>query len=363
MKFAYPCSEQKSLLTSRHVRSCLIGSALLVASAHAQAHTFCVSSAAELQGALDEASDGGIYNGENNIVLVVKGTYMVGSATSNGPFHYHSTAATGQFRILGGYNAACTLRTKKASLTVLDGNGIAQVLSIRRSTSNIAVIYLTIQNGETNQPGGGLMINPLSGDDSGADIENNIIRNNHTSNQAGGLFVHAGDAGDDLYVLNNVITGNSADFDIGAGAVIGNSPIASVYNNTVTRNTTALAGGTGGLYYGGAGADAYIANNIFWNNTTYGIYLTSSHVHLDNNDIGTAGGFSPVSSTGNISLNPRFVDAVGGDFHLAGDSPLLGAFPLGFANLDPDGNGSPTSGKVDCGAYNETIFIDGFDGN
>ncbi len=145
--------------------------------------------------------------------------------------------------------------------------------------------------------------------------------------------------------------------------MIANGTVASVYNNTVSRNTTTFAGGTGGFYYAGSAANVYIANNIFWNNTNYGINLGSSLVQLDYNDIGTQGGSTPLSSSGNLSLAPGFVDAAGGDFHLAGNSALLGAVPQAYQSIDPDGNASPVSGKMDMGAYNETVFTDGFDGN
>ena len=49
-------------------------------------------------------------------------------------------------------------------------------------------------------------------------------------------------------------------------------------------------------------------------------------------------------------------------FHLAGDSPLLGASPIITHTIDLDGNPATTAGKIDMGAYEETIFIDGFDG-
>ncbi len=362
MKSTYPGSQQKDQMFSHCIRLSVLGCVLLIGGGYAQAHVFCVSNASQLQNALTDASDGGMYNGEDNFVRIVKGTYKVGSATGNLPFRYRSTAANGQILILGGYNAACTIQTKKASLTVLDGNSTAQVLSIRRSSSNVVVINLTIQNGETSQPGGGLAVNFGSGDNSGADVEDNIIRNNHTSSQDGGLLVVAGGTSNDLFLRNNVITGNSADDDFGAGEVIGNTTVSSVANNTVTRNTTTFAGGTGGLYYGGSAVNVYIVNNISWANTHYGINLGSSHVQLDYNDIGTTGGTAPMSSSGNLSLNPSFIDATGGDFHLAGDSPLLGAVPQAYKSIDSDGNSSPATGKMDMGAYYETIFTDGFDG-
>ena len=32
---------------------------------------------------------------------------MVGSATGGGPFHYHSTASSGEMNILGGFDTGC----------------------------------------------------------------------------------------------------------------------------------------------------------------------------------------------------------------------------------------------------------------
>lgn len=349
---------------SCHALACALGGALLLASACAGAHTFCVSTAVELQNALDDSGNGGTYNGENNFIYIVKGTYKVGPATGGQAFHYQSTAATGQILLYGGYNAACTVQTKKAALTVLDGNGIAQVLTIHRSATNVVVSNLTIQNGETTLAGGGLVVNDHAGDNSGADLDDLIIRNNHTTDNAGGLLVFANGNGNDLYLKNNVITGNSADGDFGAGEVIGNTSVSSLYNNTVARNSAASAGSTGGLYYGGAASNVYIGNNIFWNNTTCGLRLGSSLSKLFYNDVGTICGFAPYfGSTGNVAVSPDFVDAVGGNFHLAGTSPLIGAVPTSYSSTDPEGNVSAVGGAMDMGAYYETIFTDGVEGN
>ena len=359
----YLCSQRKDPLFSGRLRAGALGSALLMTCGYAQAHFFCVSTSAALQGALTDASDGGLYNGEDNLVDVVQGTYVIGSATGNGPFHYHSTASSGELNIHGGFNAGCSTQTRKASLTVLDGNHTAQVLSIRSSTADISVVNFTIQNGETAQVGAGLAVNFVSGDNSGAVIQGNIIRNNHTTGQAGGLFVITGAGGHILYVQNNLIAGNSADSGFGAGKVIGPGGDTDFDNCTVSQNTTTLAGGTGGLYYDASGSPvAYVANSIFWNNTNAGIYLANGNVHMDYNDYGTLDGGVPLASVGNVSVNPRFIDAAGGDFHLAGDSPLFGKSPELYQRIDPDGNLGPAHGKTDIGAYNETVFVDNFDG-
>jgi hypothetical protein len=64
-----------------------------------------------------------------------------------------------------------------------------------------------------------------------------------------------------------------------------------------------------------------------------------------------------------LSTDPKFIDAYVGDFNLRGDSPALGVdWGPGFVFLlsDVEGKVWPQNGKVDLGAYEETIFVDGF---
>jgi hypothetical protein len=68
---------------------------------------------------------------------------------------------------------------------------------------------------------------------------------------------------------------------------------------------------------------------------------------------------SPGEMMGNVSINLNFVDNAGGDYHLAGDSPLLGIGRSEPGGIDLDGH-VRGAGKSDLGAYEETIFGDGF---
>jgi len=339
----------------------VFATALLAASAGVHAHTFCVSTATQLQNALTDSSDGGMYVGEVNQIKVVKGTYKTGAATGNGPFHYSNLSGVGYFDLQGGWNAGCNQRTQKAALTVLDGDNATRVLHLRQVANELDVSSFTIQNGQTNQIGAGLAINDGSGDNSQVVVTGNIIRDNHTSNSAGGIFASSATSYVDVY--NNLITGNSADAGDGAGEVLAH--IGSVEHNTVSRNTTTATGETGGLYFSSS-SNGFVDYNIFWNNTNAGIYLGSSAVQLDYNDIGMHGGSNPFTFTGDVSVDPGFVDAAGGNFHLTADSPLLGAMAVDgeYQSVDPDGNANTLAsyGKTDAGAYNETVFKDGFDG-
>ena len=333
--------------------------ALLAACGLAQANTFCVATAQQLQDALTASSDGGLYGGETNTIAIVQGTYTTGAATGNGPFHYSNSTIGVRININGGLDATCTTQTPKASLTVLDGNHASQVLRISSADGRVTVTTLTIQNGESSMSGGGLSINNFVGANSGASVFDNIIQNNHTTVADGGLYIAVVGSGHVLILQNNLIVGNSADLGDGAGEAVGTGG-QFISNNTVTQNTTTAMGGFGGLYCGGPGR-CNVTNNIFWNNTNFGLYLGSTNADVEYNDYGTLGGSTPDTSQGNVSVAPKFVNANGGNFHLAGDSPLRGFSPLLIAGFDLDGNSYPSAGKSDLGAYAETIFVDGFD--
>jgi hypothetical protein len=357
-------SRQSDKISSALATACALAACLLIGTAPAHAFTFCVSSAAELQAALTASSTNGAHDGESNTVWVTTGTYQTGTATNNGPFYYHSSSATGGLQIIGGYASGCFPQTRDARLTVLDGGNATAVLELHNAVHDVEVGFLTIQNGESGNVGAGLSMNPISGDNGQTIIYNNIIRNNHTTNQAGGLFARS-TTSDIPFLYNNLIVGNSADQGFGAGNFgASGTGGAGVYNNTVTQNSTSLSGGSGGLYFYCSGPNnCPVANNIFFNDAGSGLYLATSVSTLDYNDYGTLGGFPALNGTGNVSVNPQFVDSANNNFHLSGTSPLLAISPIPAIRDDLEGHPYAINGNVDLGAYAETIFADGFDGD
>jgi len=334
----------------------------LALSSAAGAHEFCVTTAAQLQQALADSGDGGPYVAEVNQIDVVQGTYETGSATGNGPFTFVSSGLS-YLTLLGGYTPGCGARDAKASLTILDGKHATQVLSIRSKTGGFTVSGFTIQNGETDAVGAGLSMDRLVGDAGIIWVTGNIIRNNHTTNVAGGVFLHTGaGTGNGLLLQANLIAGNSADGGSGAGRMLNDGDYLHVFNNTITDNSTILAEGTGGLYCDNTDGEGFILNNILWSNTNSGIYLTSNSYFFEYNDVGTRGGVTPVDLVGNVSVSPSFINAGNGNYRLAGDSPLLGFSPTLPQGSDADGHSNPTSGRMDLGAFETTIFIDQFGG-
>jgi parallel beta-helix repeat protein len=337
---------------------CAIG--LLAACGAAHAHYFCVTTAAQLQGALTQSSVGGLYDAEDNTVYMVHGLYQTGAATANAPFFYYAPTSTHSLSIAGGYEDGCSAPTRQTPRTILDGDGHTGVLVLRSTHGDISVRGLTLQNGESSQLGAGLQVNYLVTVDAGVSVTDVIVRNNHSSVDAGGVYLAA--SGENLWFVNNLVSSNSADGNYGGAYITGYGTYNQIYNNTVTRNTTSVANNpVGGLYCGGT-TRCHIQCGIFWNNTGVGLYLGGDLGVLSYNDYGALGGQAPSTSEGNVSIAPQFVDADNGNFHLAGNSPLLATCPYATGAYDIDGNPPTISGMLDAGAFEETIFIDGFDG-
>ncbi|MEP7043165.1 MAG: NosD domain-containing protein [Dokdonella sp.] len=341
------------------LRACAIG--LLATCGVAHAHYFCITTAAELQDALTQSSDGGLYDDEDNSLFLVHGLYKTGTVTGNQPFFYYAPTSTHEFDLLGGYADGCSAPTRQTPATRLDGNGQTGVLVLRSTHGAVFVRGLTLQNGNGNQPGAGLQINYLVTVNNSVDVYDVIVRNNHSSVDGGGMYVAGSGSGTRLF--DNLIIGNSTDGNYGGALIVGSGDTNGINNNTVARNTAAAASGAvGGLFCGGS-TPCQIEGSIFWNNTGVGLYLDDGLGVLHYNDIGTLGGQAPGTSEGNVSVNPQFVDADNGDFHLAGNSTLLGTCPYISHSSDLDNNPPTLSGRIDLGAYEETIFIDGVDGN
>ncbi|MBA8886680.1 hypothetical protein FHW12_000871 [Dokdonella fugitiva] len=335
----------------------------LLAAGTAHAHVFCATSAAQLQQALTAASDGGPYNGEDNEVDLAPGTYTTGAATSNGAFHYRSTAVTGLISIHGGFDANCQNPRSNPARAKLDGNGQTPVLAIVNAHAPIEVLELTVQNGESIGNGAGLS---LSGG-AGIAVLFTVIKNNHTTGLGGGFSIHADGLATSDYVFleTNLVTGNSADQDFGAGSITTDAAVVAVTHDTVYGNTTLGMGdstGTGGLFL--SAESGYLSNNIFRANTLYGFYLDSVDIFVNANwnAYGSSGGRPPASATDNTNAPPNFVDPAGGDFHLSGTSPLL-AYSRSIVGryLDLEGHSLPSGGRRDIGVYADTVFADAFD--
>ena len=329
---------------------CLVISVPVTASA-VPPTTVCVHNPTELQNALTAAQG----STAETFIQIVRGTY---SLTDTMTF-YSLDTTQGQLDVTGGYNDDCSANIQNPALTVLDGGGAVQVMSLE-SWNGISVRWLTFQNGYSNNLATSLSVETIVG---GLIVHYNIFRNNNSASYVGTLYAAIApenfsttstanlDFADNL-IANNTTTTNYA------GGSINNEGTGTIYftNNTVTHNTV-TANGVG--LVGGvdiSGDTFYVSNNILYANTAnaYDLYMSynTAPVLIDNDYQNRFGAADP-SSTGNVAVDPQFSSST--DFRLSPTSPLLGQGTLtpagGLVTIDIEGNPRSYNSAVDMGAY------------
>lgn len=152
-----------------------------------------------------------------------------------------------------------------ASVTIVDGGGIAPVVTFASNETSTSVLSgFTLQNGYSStypEEGGGIEVEAAS-----PTISNNIIQNNQGINGGGGIGLGFASP----IIENNLIRNNtqSSQFSggIGGGGIsIRGGSSAQIVGNTIQNNTWPSAFG-GGISLFGAGS-VLIENNLFVGNT------------------------------------------------------------------------------------------------
>jgi hypothetical protein len=252
--------------------------------------------------------------------------------------------------------------------TVIDGNEAGSVVTFEGTeTPDCVFSGFTVTNGHYGiygNPNWNYVISSL------ATIENNAIIGN----------IDCGIEACDGTIQNNLILGNGPP----PGAHHGGGGLAwcngLIQNNTISQNAanqggglyhcdailrnnticdnSATTGGGGGLYE----SRGAIVNCIIWGNSASGegdqLHESSTPTYSCIQDW-TEGG------TGNISADPRFVDASNGDYHLQAGSPCIDAgypyYLVGEYIADIDGEHRWVGSSVDIGSdeYGSSVDTDG----
>ncbi|CAN2042855.1 putative pectate lyase C (modular protein) [Candidatus Magnetomoraceae bacterium gMMP-15] len=262
------------------------------------------------------------------------------------------------------------------SQTVIDGNKNGTVITFNNcKDTGMTLIGFTITNGEADS-GGGIYCR-----ESNPTLKNLKIINNHAYDSGGGIACNRSSP----VLLNSIISDNLTD-NHGGGISCGwqSSPMLE---NVIIVNNSAI--GSGGAIESfdssdfilkhvtisnNSGENAIrclkntptIINSILWNNTSSEIYLSESDptsITIAYSDI--KDGFegiinkdvigNSVSWQSSMNIDPGFVYASSGDYHLSNNSPCLGAgMPL-MINTDIEGNTRPypNGSNPDLGAYED----------
>jgi len=353
---------------------------VLLATIHAGAMTF---SGFDVVGGHSTASGGGIY-------LVVDNTGSAQIRSSH--FVFNTVQATGIGNALGG---AFYADLSGSGALIFDGN----VVDTNSATT-----------ADTEATGGGVWIN--ASNSANAALSNNAIQNNVAtasgSGQAaagGAYFSLHGSARitvDRTDFINNSLqasdgfhaTISGAFFSAGCTGACEFDAVLSRFDRNHGFGEAQFSVGLGGataakcyiadvLVSRGDGLGMFlqtdkgvtnVVNATVADNATTGIYLVPNSTITLYNTIayGNAGDlttFGNPAQVGNnlISIDPHFVDAANGDFHIKADSAARDAGtatpPGGLGLFDLDGNPRTYGPKPDIGAYEvgDEIFKDGFD--
>jgi len=145
---------------------------------------------------------------------------------------------------------------------------------------------------------------------------------------------------------SNIVVRGCVMYGLDMGVAVKDSSEAVIVNNTISDSVNGLK-----LYEkipGQGGGRAMAWNNIIWNNTNSVVSSNGSTITVDYSDLA---GAEVYPGTGNLNLNPLFLNAALHDYRLASGSPAIGAgtngttmgaiFPVGSFLVDTDGDGLP----------------------
>ena len=227
------------------------------------------------------------------------------------------------------------------------------------------IINSIIENNSTtiNKPAGGVQLHY------GGAMYNSIIRNNISGGDTGGVRMSGSKGG---ILANCLIYGNIATGTIG-GVSLEMSGTPTIYHkvisNTIVANEQKSTDNPDrcGVRLN-VGGPLQFCNNIVWGNKVNGvvqdnqILVSSSYVSQTNNfahnavtwngKLSNGATFAGVNTILLTTADPGFVDAINGDYQLAGTSKLINAGHSGYfyGTTDLAGN-TRKKGNIDIGCY------------
>jgi len=257
-------------------------------------------------------------------------------------------------------NSIVSNRQSKQFFGGLGGGGIALVATPRAEVIDNILADNSVGSGGG---GGGLFLNGAGE----SVIAGNVIHGNEAAHAAPGDSPSQGGGikiinDSPVLVVQNLITGNSADWGGGVlWTLPDKEPRLRLINNTIAFNPASLGSA---VYANGYDGNVELINNILAGSAGAAVVhcgdvSAKSFPGLRANCLYSAGGAlftgectDSILTEGNITVDPKFADATGADFHPSSDSPCVDAGTPGAAPaLDPEGRPRPCGAGVDMGAY------------
>ena len=203
-------------------------------------------------------------------------------------------------------------------------------------------------NTATSTYGGGIYTS------STVNLTKSVVSGNRTNQRGGGLYV----AGGTTTLTNCNVTGNTADgqaYSTGGG-IHDQAGIVLIYNSTFAGNYATASGG--GFY--ATSTNDVVRNSIFWGNTAgSNAQINSGWPTTTNTDI-QGGCASCVDKTGNIDVNPQFINLQQAE---SGAPTTAGNYHLCYASGVPDAACTALSPCIDTGNTYSEVPTDDIDGN
>lgn len=196
----------------------------------------------------------------------------------------------------------------------------------------------------------------ISGSVIGIYILSNNMRQN-LGHSVYGAYDYSGYSLDSVFIQNNIFYKNSQNVIRFYGSDYSHSTspfkLLKIVNNVFHEN---LQYGIVFEKYWSNTANVQIKNNIFQSNTS-GVLSFSAGIYVTDYNCAYANGSNTITGLGNITNNPGFVNAAGGDFHLSSGSPCIDAGNPATTDFDLDRT------RNDMGIYGGSFNWDNFNGS
>jgi hypothetical protein len=322
-----------------------------------QDRTFILRDGVELWGGYPAGAAGAAGEGERD--WIANKTILSGDLDNNdtngivgnNAYHVVLGISVGPETVLNGF--VITGGNAKANVTInISGNIIYQNRGggIHNRSSSPVLTNVVVSGNMASDIGGGIYNGSYS--PALTPALTNVLISGNTATNGGGIY----DEHSSPVLTNVVIAGNTAS-NTGGGIFI-NGSSSALTNVTIAYNNAVTGGGIN------SNNSAYgrpkIRNSIIWGNSSAPYFDT---VSVDLSYCIVQGGWSG-SGTGNLDLDPQFVNPAQDDYSLGENSPAIDAGSVEYygSYQDPDLSSIttdyagaprfvPTEGFIDMGAY------------